>query len=222
MSVEEIANSLPQSTINKYHLDTLEKRIEYVKQHILISYICSEDILQQLSYRIGLNKSTNKLAVTPSILEIVASDSIEYQSYIKSTGLLTNVDYRIKTISSIRGKVKRYPDKSFQSVFNDILGIRIKVASYITDIPEYLRYVDLRNGKSIDDGYRAQHFYYKLDNYHYIIEIQVWDNKDFEFNKWSHTHAYKRADNSKLLKLRDMYDNHIITTEEQFVRYLHE
>lgn len=39
--------------------------------------------------------------------------------------------------------------------------------------------MDLRNGKMIDDGYRAIHLYYQRDNLAYPIEIQLWCEDDY-------------------------------------------
>lgn len=98
--------------------------------------------------------------------------------------------YRVKTPDSIKRKVERHPDLRFQSVFNDILGIRIKVPSLNIEIPDYYKVVDMRGGKALDDGYRAIHLYYKMDNFHYQIEIQLWEDVDFDFNMWMHIYIY--------------------------------
>lgn len=39
--------------------------------------------------------------------------------------------------------------------------------------PDYFRVVDLRNGKQVDDGYRAIHLYYQRDSLAYPIEVQL-------------------------------------------------
>ena len=62
---------------------------------------------------------------------------------------------------------------------------------YPETFPEYFRVVDLRNGKKIDDGYRAIHLYYQRDSRAYPIEIQLWCGDDYYFNIWSHQYVYK-------------------------------
>ena len=178
--------------------------------------ILKEEVLKQLVYPISLQRSTNKLKVTPSVLEIVSRDAVCYSELPIVSSLLKDTDYRVKTVSSIHGKVSRHPELSFQSVFNDILGIRFKHPTYLNNIPSYLRLVDLTQGKAHDDGYRAQHLYYKMDNYHYLIEIQIWADKDYNFNSWSHCYAYKHISNEQLLEIRKLYDRQLITTIDQF------
>lgn len=51
--------------------------------------------------------------------------------------------------------------------------------------------MDLRKGKADDDGYRGIHLYYKQDNFHYVIEVQLWADPDYAFNIWTHSDTYK-------------------------------
>jgi putative GTP pyrophosphokinase len=178
--------------------------------------IPSEEQLKNVSFETSLGKSTNKLAITEDIIKIVKSDAHTYESVANNEGWLSNYCYRIKTPDSIDRKVNRHPNLRFQSVFNDILGIRIKVNNYPDIYPDYFRVVDMRNGKAADDGYRAVHLYYKLSNYHYPIEIQLWGNEDYEFNDWTHMYAYKTLSDEKLLLLYDMYKKGVISNKEAF------
>lgn len=88
---------------------------------------------------------------------------------------------------------------------------------YPVEFPEYFRVVDLRNGKKMDDGYRAIHLYYQRDNLAYPIEIQLWCGNDFQFNVWSHRHIYKydTADIGK--KMYQLYCDNEIYNEEEFI-----
>lgn len=88
--------------------------------------------------------------------------------------------------------------------------------------PEYFRVVDLRNGKKIDDGYRAIHLYYQRDSYSYPIEIQLWCGQDCKFNIWAHKHTYKykSAEVGKLLY--ELYIKNEINSEEEFMSKLKE
>lgn len=54
----------------------------------------------------------------------------------------------------------------------------------------------------VDDGYRAQHLYYKLDNFHYAIEVQIWAGRDIPFNTWMHAYTYKYLTSDVSLALR--------------------
>jgi putative GTP pyrophosphokinase len=131
---------------------------------------------------------------------------------------LQNYLYRVKTPDSVKRKVERHPDLKFQSVFNDIIGLRVRVPNYNICIPEYFRKVDLTEGKANDDGYRALHLYYKLDNNHYQIEIQLWSDYDYNFNLWSHTYGYKAWDSQILRELRELYDNGEINNYQDYLR----
>lgn len=74
----------------------------------------------------------------------------------------------------------------------------------------------MSNGKTNDDGYRGIHLYYRLDNNHYTIEIQLWKEQDYDFNLWSHMYLYKTVPNEILRSIRDKYDLGLIKTKEQF------
>ena len=79
----------------------------------------------------------------------------------------------------------------FKQCFNDVLGFRLRFDEYPNDFPDYFRVVNLRNGKQVDDGYRAIHLYYQRDSLAYPIEVQLWCGKDYHFNLWSHQYVYK-------------------------------
>jgi putative GTP pyrophosphokinase len=177
----------------------------------------SEEQLMNWSFRTSLDKSTNKLSVTDGIAQVVSSDAHSYETVLSSNTDISEYCYRIKAPDSIRRKVATHPELRFQSVFNDILSLRICMDEYLTNVPDYLRLVDLTQGKSVDDGYRAQHLYFKRDNYSYVIEIQIWAGKDAKFNTWSHELAYKYIKHSDVLrKVRELYDNGVIASREEF------
>lgn len=78
----------------------------------------------------------------------------------------------------------------------------------------------MRNGKQIDDGYRAIHLYYQRDSHSYPIEVQLWCGEDYQFNIWSHKWIYKYKESSIGKALYDFYQKGDITTEEEFVSRL--
>lgn len=179
----------------------------------------TKELLDQLAFQCSYNKSLNKLSVTNELVDLVIADAHTYKTVIDDTELLKlNCDYRIKTPDSIKRKVARHPDLRFKSVFNDLLGLRLKVDSYNFDYPEYLRVVDMSAGKKVDDGYRAVHLYYSKDNYTYPIEIQLWSNEDYNFNLFSHSLGYKVVDSNILRELRQLYDVGSIKTAIDFRR----
>lgn len=91
---------------------------------------------------------------------------------------------------------------------------------YPKEFPEYFRVVDLRNGKIIDDGYRAIHLYYQRDNRSYPIEIQLWCGNDYQYNVWSHRHIYKYDSTAVGRRMYELYRNKEIQTEEDFLMKL--
>lgn len=104
----------------------------------------------------------------------------------------------------------------FKQCFNDVLGFRLHFDKYPKEYPEYFRVVDLRNGKKVDDGYRAIYLYYQRDNLAYPIEIQLWCEEDYQFNIWSHKLVYKYWDAEVGKELYKKYRSGIIGTEEDF------
>lgn len=73
------------------------------------------------------------------------------------------IGFRFKSDDSIIRKYEKTikTNGGFKQCFNDILGFRLHFDSYPDTFPDYFRVVDLRNGKRIDDGYRAIHLYYQ-------------------------------------------------------------
>lgn len=174
--------------------------------------------LQKISYQTSIRRSTNKLKVTDAIMTTVCQDALSYSDLVDASSYWKQFDARVKTPDSIERKVVRNPDKEFQSVFNDILGVRIICDEYPTVFPEYYRVVDMRSGKQVDDGYRAIHLYYKMDNYHYIIEIQLWSKFDSKFNNMTHTFGYKSIPADILRQLYIKYGQGCIRTMSEYIR----
>ena len=179
------------------------------------------EMLGNISYQTQLGKTLrntlrkfNKEELFDEINDII-THYIECDSMIKH-------DHRIKSIQSCALKYEKYfPSTEVEKVFNDILGIRIIVDDYsiLSKIAEQdnVRMVDLRHGKSKDDGYRAVHAYYQKNHYHYPIEIQFMTPHDHQFNEWLHIYLYKYlTDKTVGCQLRTMYDNGEITNEEEF------
>lgn len=133
----------------------------------------------------------------------------------------SGLSYRIKSLDSIKLKIEKYKKQGHKSgrlCFNDLIGIRYIVDDFSDFIvPDYLKLVDLRQGKKIDDGYRAMHLYYIRANNYYPIEVQVWERRDKLFYYWLHKYCYKVASDNILLQLRQLHDAGKIQTEEDFV-----
>lgn len=190
--------------------------------------IPSEEELQQLSYKTSLPKSLKQIKVkdvNADMIEAVLNDLYDYNDYLAefSYNILSKYKYRIKSEDSVKLKFERYSNttRTLKNILNDMLGIRVIVDNY-SEIPHvnYLRYVDMTQGKQNDDGYRGLHLYYDKDNLSYSIEIQVWSKRDAKFNIWTHKYVYKEDANDTGISLKRAYDKGVIHDEITFVQAL--
>ena len=145
-------------------------------------------------------------------------DELSYHSGLK--GSLKQISLRKTPVEEILEDISN--NGGFRQCFNDVLGFRLWYKEYPTEFPDYFRVVDLRNGKQIDDGYRAIHLYYQKDNKTYPIEIQLWCEPDYTFNIWSHRHIYKYREPEVGKRLHDLYINGDIKSEEAFLERMEE
>ncbi len=154
-------------------------------------------ILEGLSYRSGLGKSL-KNNLNAFEKKLLLKDAFAAAEWFDANQLLSEValDYRVKSEESICTKYERYyPDRPVQKVFNDLLGFRTLCASYQEVLQlamPQLTVVDMSRGKARDDGYRGVHLYYKMDNFHYPIELQINTFLDRQLNDWLHDYVYKK------------------------------
>ena len=180
----------------------------------------SENILKEISYTSTLPQSLKTISLRKTPLELILADIKEYRKIFTNTVITQNnlIGSRFKSNDSILIKYEKTlrTGGGFKQCFNDILGFRLKFDEYPKDFPPYFRVVDLRNGKQIDDGYRAIHLYYQRDSHSYPIEVQLWCGNDYLFNLWSHKYVYKYSapENGKLLY--ELYTKGNIRTEEDF------
>lgn len=155
------------------------------------------DVLEELSYKSNLDVSF-KRTLSHFDKAKVKIDISKARNWYNGNPILEDlpIDFRIKSIQSAMLKYDRYPNATFNRVFNDLLGFRVICSSYEEvlelSIESKLRIVDMSNGKNIDDGYRGIHVYYQKDNHHYPIEIQFNTYYDRQFNDWLHDKFYKR------------------------------
>lgn len=180
----------------------------------------SKKILDELSYTSTLGQSLKQISLSKTPIEKIIQDIGRYRANYVDILIQENlIGSRFKSDDSIYRKYEKTLRNhgGFKQCFNDILGFRLHMQEYPVEFPEYFRVVDLRNGKKMDDGYRAIHLYYQRDNLAYPIEIQLWCGNDFQFNVWSHRHIYKydTADIGK--KMYQLYCDNEIYNEEEFI-----
>ncbi len=185
----------------------------------------SKDVLDLLSYRSTLGQSLKQIHLSRTPIEAILEDIAKYrESYIETFVQENLIGSRFKSDDSILRKYEKVlrTGGGFKQCFNDVLGFRLKFDEYPTEFPDYFRVVDLRQGKQVDDGYRAIHLYYQRDSWSYPIEVQLWCGRDFFFNIWSHQYAYKYSSETIGLHLRELFDAGDIQTEQAFKNKLKE
>lgn len=185
----------------------------------------SKDALDLLSYRSTLGQSLKQIHLSRTPVEVILEDIAKYrESYIETFVQENLIGSRFKSDDSILRKYEKVlrTGGGFKQCFNDVLGFRLKFDEYPTEFPDYFRVVDLRQGKQVDDGYRAIHLYYQRDSWSYPIEVQLWCGRDFCFNIWSHQYAYKYSSESIGLHMRELFDAGDIQTEQAFKNKLKE
>lgn len=185
----------------------------------------SRETLNMLSYRSTMGQSLKQISLRTTPLETILDDIAKYRSsYIDVLVQENLIGSRFKSEDSIIRKYEKTlrTGGGFKQCFNDVLGFRLRFDDYPEEYPDYFRVVDLRNGKKIDDGYRAIHLYYQRDNLAYPIEVQLWCGKAYAFNIWSHQYVYKYKIPEIGKMLYQEYSAGIIQTEQEFLVRLQE
>ena len=124
----------------------------------------SEEILNKISYKSTLGQSLKQISLRKTPLDDILKDIKKYRSEYTDTVVQENlIGSRFKSDDSIIRKYEKTlrMGGGFKQCFNDILGFRLHFDEYPEEYPDYFRVVDLRNGKKVDDGYRAVHLYYQ-------------------------------------------------------------
>ena len=181
----------------------------------------SEDILKEISYTSTLPQSLKTISLRKTPLDLILADIENYRDiYSDKVVFQSNIiGSRFKSEDSILKKYQKTlrTNGGFKQCFNDVLGFRLHFKHYPEEFPSYFRVVDLRNGKQIDDGYRAIHLYYQRDSHSYPIEVQLWCEEDYLFNLWSHMYVYKYSIPEIGKRLYDLYITKEITNENEFL-----
>lgn len=184
-----------------------------------IGALIDRKTLDALSYRSSLGQSLKQISLRKTPLEQILQDIERYrESYIDTLIQENLIGSRFKSEDSIMRKYEKTlrTGGGFKQCFNDVLGFRLKFKEYPEGFPDFYRVVDLRDGKKIDDGYRAIHLYYQRDSWSYPIEIQLWCGRDYLFNMWSHRYVYKYLSPEVGRRLYAAYLAGEIDSEQEF------
>ena len=125
-----------------------------------------KDTLDLLSYRSTLGQSLKQISLSSTPIDRILDDIAKYRAgYIDTLVQENLIGSRFKSDDSIMRKYEKTLANhgGFKRCFNE----------YPVSFPDYFRVVDLRNGKQVDDGYRAIHLYYQRDSLAYPIEVQL-------------------------------------------------
>ena len=184
-----------------------------------------KETLDALSYRSTLGRSLRQISLRATPPEIILEDIAKYRaSYIDALVQENLTGSRFKSNDSILRKYEKTlrNNGGFKQCFNDVLGFRLRFEEYPVEFPDYFRVVDLRNGKRVDDGYRAIHLYYQRDNLSYPLEVQLWCGDDYQFNLWSHKYVYKYQAPEIGKRLHQEYAEGTLRSEQDFLNRLRE
>ena len=184
-----------------------------------------KETLDALSYRSTLGRSLRQISLRATPLETILEDIAKYRaSYIDALVQENLTGSRFKSNDSILRKYEKTlrNNGGFKQCFNDVLGFRLRFEEYPAEFPDYFRVVDLRNGKRVDDGYRAIHLYYQRDNLSYPLEVQLWCGDDYQFNLWSHKYVYKYQALEIGKRLHQDYAEGTLRSEQDFLHRLRE
>ena len=183
-----------------------------------------EKILANISYTSKFTQSLKTISLRKTPLDDILRDISFYRAEFAQKIVTQDnlIGSRFKSRDSILKKYEKtlQTGGGFKQCFNDVLGFRLHFKEYPKDFPQYFRIVDLRNGKQIDDGYRAIHLYYQRDSHSYPIEVQLWCGENYLFNIWSHKWIYKYLNPNIGKSLYEAYINHDIKTEADFIQKL--
>lgn len=168
---EEIALRWKNCEVSKFNLK--QKRVSDITigQDIYMSIVAYTQLLNKLSADISVDLSS--ICSQKVTARVKAPNSIEYK------------------IQNYKGPKHENGEIPINKCLNDLFGVRIILNSQLTfqSIREFVLgkfpYVD-RCIDSSKGEYKATHIYFKLDNYSFPWELQVWNRHDENSNLISH------------------------------------
>lgn len=178
----------------------------------------------------GFGKSLKNVIINDNIDINIIENDIEKICRNFKYPLNSEIEWRIKSLESIKLKIEKYIKKSesfsAKSVLNDLVGYRIRcnqdkkeILNILNDDSRF-RLVNMLEGKNTDDGYRAIHLYPSENNMKYQYEIQIWFKEDFNYNSWMHKYTYKQEDIEISRILFKKYIEGEINSEDDFIKNL--
>ena len=173
----------------------------------------------------SLKKSLRYFNKSEILLDVTMVSSFLRENARAISDIFPMHPFRIKSLDSCTRKYAKFSAMegfAVNKTFNDLLGFRVVVQDY----PDFstidgFDVVDLRNGKSLDDGYRGIHMYYAKSSRHYPVEVQFHTKRDSFLNVLLHEKVYKYHPDPMIgRKLKEAYDSGKIDNEETFAEVL--
>lgn len=189
-------------------LEELDKLINFIR----IEYADFTRKWEQSDYYSKINLRSTLVC---DVLEnkIILDAIISYREFINENNIQLLMDFkqfntskskvniRTKAKNSIEYKIKNYMENHengkvpINKCFNDLFGIRIicedrhtynEIANLINS-----KYSDLKCINSSKKDYKATHIYFKMNNFSFQWELQIW-NKDDEIKNIESHEKYKQ------------------------------
>lgn len=140
--------------------------------------------------------------------ELILNSIFKYREFINKNNIQLIMDFkqfntntskvniRTKNKNSIEYKIRKYTEKKekgkipIDKCLNDLFGIRIICKEKLSydEIKTAIesKYNNLKCIDSSKQEYKATHIYFKIDNYQFQWELQVWNSDDEKNNIYSH------------------------------------
>ena len=133
-----------------------------------------------VSYANFLNTNVNLDLLKLAQEKIISHTRVKQLNSI----LFKSLSYENKKVSGTNGSI------SINKCFNDLFGMRIITENNFDfdTISNFIhkKFPELKCINSDKSDYRATHIYFKVDNFHYQWELQIWYNGFAESNYKSH------------------------------------
>ena len=180
----------------------MEEIVEVVDNIIIYYSKIIKNFSDINNYKINLSKNRIKHIYSKDIIKYIKF----YHSFLSdkitcSDNYLMRVNkFRIKNMNSIIDKIDRYlsnylkGNQEISKSLNDILGFRLYIDNSYNYYELYNQLISFYRDNSYikniivskKGNYLAIHIYFKIDNYNFPCELQLWRFKDIEKNEVSH------------------------------------
>lgn len=181
------------------------RKFEINLKKTLISDIYSFESQLNYNFDTYIHEFKNNLSMLYMSIYAELEKGLNISSKVKFGG-------RVKTEDSLLNKIYKKSNEQngrfpINSCINDLLGLRIIDPGYKENIlfikDQLEKYnkngYNIRHLDRINNGYKAYHIYFKIDNKSFPIELQIWDKENEMNNLQLHT-QYKQTYIKNIIK----------------------